>query len=65
VETLRRMESFNDGAQFVRCMADLVAEHLAGTRPTTRQLYQRCPSCTNDRCRDTKAFFHTHQNAQP
>ena len=61
IENLRRMESFNDGALFVKCLAELAARHLAGLHPTSRQMYARCPSCTNEACRDTKAFFQEHQ----
>lgn len=57
-----RAPSLNDSPTFARALADLAASHLAGVRsgaqgPTSAQMALRCPGCTNDRCRQQKAFF--------
>lgn len=57
-----RAPSLNDSPTFARALADLAADHLQsiaqGTKGyTSVQLGLRCPGCTNERCRETKAFF--------
>jgi ferrochelatase len=59
---ITRAPSLNDSPTFARALADLAADHLAAVQsgtsgPTSVQLGLRCPGCTNDRCRETKAFF--------
>ena len=57
VTNLRRAASLNDSPAFIECLTALMAEHLRGEYPASRQLGYRCPGCTNSRCAETKRFF--------
>lgn len=59
---ITRAPSLNDSPTFARALADLAASHLSGIASgqqgyTSPQMALRCPGCTSDRCRETKAFF--------
>ncbi|KAI8904372.1 hypothetical protein EDD86DRAFT_78396 [Gorgonomyces haynaldii] len=52
----KRVESLNADPVFIDALASLVKEHLVNPKQTT-QLALRCPSCVNERCRQTKEYF--------
>jgi ferrochelatase len=59
---ITRAPSLNDSPTFARSLADLASEHLKAVAegkqgPTSVQMALRCPGCTNERCKESKAFF--------
>lgn len=57
VENIRRSKAMNDNEIFIRSLADLVRNHIAGGEACTKQLGLRCPMCVNLTCGKTKKFF--------
>ncbi|KAI8897065.1 hypothetical protein BC833DRAFT_527524 [Globomyces pollinis-pini] len=53
----KRVESLNADPVFIDALTDIMSKHLKDGKPTSRQLSLRCPSCTSDKCGETKEFF--------
>ncbi|KAF3310743.1 ferrochelatase hem15 [Orbilia oligospora] len=60
---IKRAESLNGDPIFIKALADIVKSHFENSSQSTKQLYLRCPMCTNAKCREQKAFFKRHQSA--
>jgi ferrochelatase len=56
-EGVRRAESLNGSATFIRALADIAKTHLASGLRCSTQMGLRCPACTSERCRESKKFF--------
>ncbi|CAD6567575.1 MAG: ferrochelatase hem15 [Cyphobasidiales sp. Tagirdzhanova-0007] len=54
---VKRSESLNGSAVFIRALADIASNHLKNEGKVSRQLMLRCPGCTNEACKHSKDFF--------
>ncbi|EJD48821.1 ferrochelatase [Auricularia subglabra TFB-10046 SS5] len=54
---MKRAPALNDHPVFVRALADVVARHLDEGQRVSTQMMLRCPGCTNETCKDQKAWF--------
>ncbi|KAF8939240.1 ferrochelatase hem15 [Dissophora ornata] len=57
---LKRVESLNADPVFIQAMADIVKNHLNETADEisiSTQYSVRCPTCTNETCKDSREYF--------
>lgn len=52
-----RCESLNTHPTFIKCLSDLVTDHLNSDGKTISQMSLRCPMCTNPTCGPMRGFF--------
>ena len=56
-ETFSRVPAINDHPKFYKGLADLIKEHLESNETMSAQMRRRCPGCTKDNCKRTRAWF--------
>ena len=61
-DTIRRADSLNGSPVFIEALADIAKTHLASGQACSKQMGLRCPSCTSERCAETKKFFAGQQD---
>lgn len=54
---IKRAESLNGSPIFIQALADIAKAHLESGEACSRQMYLRCPACTNEKCLKQKKFF--------
>jgi len=54
---IKRAESLNGSPVFIQALADIAKAHLESGEACSRQMYLRCPACTNEKCLKQKKFF--------
>jgi len=54
---IKRADSLNDSPVFIQALADIAKAHLDSGEACSKQMYLRCPGCTNERCLAQKKFF--------
>ncbi|KAA8907471.1 hypothetical protein FN846DRAFT_699773 [Sphaerosporella brunnea] len=63
-EGIKRAESLNGDLEFIKALADIAKEHLAGKSRSSKQMKLRCPMCTSARCQAQKEFFATGKHPE-
>lgn len=56
-ETFVRVPAANDHPKFLGGLADLIKEHLESRQTISAQMRRRCPGCTKDNCKQTRAWL--------
>lgn len=56
-ETFVRVPTLNDHPKFIEGLADLIKEHLESRTTISAQMRRRCPGCTKDNCKQTRAWL--------
>lgn len=56
-DTVKRVDSLNGSPVFIRGLADIAKQHLAGGIACSAQMGLRCPGCKSERCLESKKFF--------
>lgn len=56
-ETFVRVPTLNDHPKFLEGLADLIKEHLESRITISAQMRRRCPGCTKDNCKRTRAWL--------
>lgn len=56
-ETFSRVPAANDHPKFLEGLADLIKEHLESKETISAQMRRRCPGCTKDNCKRTRAWL--------
>lgn len=54
---LKRAESLNGSPVFIHALADIAHAHLKSGQACSKQMFLRCPKCTNAKCLEQKRFF--------
>jgi protoporphyrin/coproporphyrin ferrochelatase len=60
-DTVKRADSLNGSPTFIKALADIAKDHLAGGQATSMQMGLRCPACKSERCTESKKFFASQQ----
>lgn len=56
-ETFARVSTANDHPKFLEGLADLIKNHLESRETISAQMRRRCPGCTKDNCKRTRAWL--------
>lgn len=56
-ETFERVPAANDHPKFIEGLADLIKDHLESKETISVQMRRRCPGCTKDNCKQTRAWL--------
>lgn len=56
-ETFARVPAANDHPKFLEGLADLIIEHMNSKETISAQMRRRCPGCTKDNCKRTRAWL--------
>lgn len=56
-ETFARVPAANDHPKFLEGLADLIKDHLESGETMSAQMRRRCPGCTKDNCKRTRAWL--------
>lgn len=55
--TVKRADSLNGSATFIKALADIAKAHLDSGDACSRQMGLRCPGCVSEKCLAQKKFF--------
>lgn len=56
-ETFLRVPAANDHPKFLKGLAELIKDHLESDETISAQMRRRCPGCTKDNCKRTRAWL--------
>lgn len=56
-ETLVRVPTLNDHPKFFEGLSNLIKDHLRSGETISAQMRRRCPGCTKDNCKRTRAWL--------
>lgn len=56
-ETFARVPAANEHPKFLKGLAELIKEHLESRETISAQMRRRCPGCTKDNCKRTRAWL--------
>lgn len=56
-ETFSRVPAINDHPKFFKGLAELIKDHLESKETIAAQMRRRCPGCTKDNCKRTRAWL--------
>lgn len=56
-ETFARVPAVNDHPKFFEGIAQLIKDHLESNETISAQMRRRCPGCTKDNCKVTRAWL--------
>lgn len=56
-ETFARVPAANDHPRFIDGIAELIKQHLDSKETISAQMRRRCPGCTKENCKQTRAWL--------